>query len=575
MANNEMNLRERLEQIQSQDEQPKKYPVQNNTKSDEEAEALAIIDNDNTPDYKDLIKQDIDGMTEDEFEQSRNFAFESVKNNFTKQDSDTNNDTEEKIVEGYKSKAELYEEQNPIIKTVEKKEVEEEKGIDAGSVLMDSLTDIDKDTENKSKALFEMQKQYNENNENSQINESNTAESDNSVESIDDVISSIEQNNIKKDIDVKTEDEENLSVLIEKLESQKMYSKYKETENYTGPSAYTIENSPEYENAVEDVLNTNGFNIVKKSNSEKNAILDKFVNSGTQVTVPLVNSGIYVTMTGGSTTEIISMNQLTGSTSARNELEKLNIINNHIVGSSIGKMRLSQLIKVVSYYDIETLYYAFYAATYPNMSEVTRYCGRCGQEYFIKLNTRDMLINPEDYADDAKDIRNNVTTFAILKEKSQLNKVIKKVCDKGNLIIYFKHPSIESHITTSDNITDETNRLYSQLVDMAYAIDKLYLRDSGNQYIEFNDPNSIISVIAKIKDVDTRYELLDILEEIRPNAIPSYGFKDTICPHCGNKDNSEAFSVENLLFTQAQQKEEMATLRWAAKLQERRNQKKK
>ena len=110
---------------------------------------------------------------------------------------------------------------------------------------------------------------------------------------------------------------------------------------------------------------------------------------------------------------------------------------------------------------------------------------------------------------------------------------------------------------------------------MAYAIDKVYLRDSGTNYVEYSDPNSIIDIIGKLKNNEVKYELLDILEEIRPCAIPSYGYNDTICPHCGNKDKSEAFSMENLLFTVAQQEDEMSTLRWAAKLQERRKSKKK
>ena len=558
----ELSLKERLEKIKGQSD----TVVDNSVK---EAMDLLSVGNEEeiiTPNYKELIKNDIDEMDESEFAETRKEAFNAVKDDLkNRQNSDTT-----EVNERPKSKAELYEEKNPII-TPNINNKPKEIMDDVGSQLIDSISEIEKDSAEKAKVLQQLQENYKSNKEEliaSQVEDTNS-------DDIDDILNAIDEHNTKKDMDITEEEEDNLSLLIDKLESQKVYSDYKREDEYVGPADYVIDKNPDYEEAVEDILTGNGFNIIKKSNKEKNALLERFVNSGNEVTVPLVNSGIYVKVSGASTTEIISMNQITGTTDAEMTLNKLNIINSHITGSSIGKMRLAQFIKVVSYYDIETLNFALYAATHPEMTEITRNCNRCHQEYFIKQHTRDLLINPEDYADEAKEIRNNVTTYEILQSRSQLNKIIKKVCSNGDLIVYFKHPSIESYIKTARNLSSETIRKYPQLVDMAYAIDKVFLRDSGTNYAEFSDPNSIIDIIGKIKNPRTKYELLDILEEIRPCAIPSYGYSNTICPHCGNKDKSEAFSMENLLFTVAQQEDEMETLRWAAKLQERRKSKKK
>ena len=570
MMNEEMSLKERLESIKAQnDPEPTPSSIDENVQ-----EAMNLLESDDddvtaTVDYRKLIKDDIDQMDESDFAKTREEAFNAIKDDFKSKLSSEETD----IPKQSKSKAELYEEKNPIITADPNNKPVEEVADDAGSKLMESISEIEEDSKQKSKILHELQSQYEENKEEDLIA---SQPEDTNSDDIDDILTAIDEHNSKKDMDITDEDEDNLSALIEKLESQKLYSEYKHTEDdYVGPADYVVEKNPDYEEAVEDILTGNGFNIIKKSNKEKNALLERFVNSGNEVTVPLVNSGIYVTFSGASTTEIISMNQVTGDSDAEMTLNKLNIMNSHITGSSIGKMRLAQLIKVVSYYDIETLNFAFYAATHPDMTEITRNCNRCGQEYFIKQHTRDLLINPEDYADEAKEIRNNVTTYEILQNRSQLNKIIKKVCSNGDLIVYFKHPSIESYIKTARNLTPATLRNYPQLVDMAYAIDKVFLRDSGTNYAEFSDPNSIIDIIGKIKNPRTKYELLDILEEIRPCAIPSYGYSDTLCPHCGNKDKSEAFSMEHLLFTVAQQEDEMETLRWAAKLQERRKSKKK
>lgn len=564
--NEEMSLKERLESIKAQND-PNVNTIDDSVQ--ETMDLLNMDDEDEMPvqDYKSLIKNDIDQMDDSDFAETRKEAFNAVKNDFKSRLNADETETPTRT----KSKAELYEEKNPIIKADPNNKPKEEVADDIGSQLIDSVKDIEKDTEEKSKLLYELQNNYESEQENIHISQPEDTNSDD----IDDILSAIDEHNAKKDMDISEEDEDNLSALIEKLESQKLYSDYKREDEYVGPADYVVDKNPDYEEAVEDILTGNGFNIIKKSNKEKSALLERFVNSGSEVTVPLVNSGIYVKFSGASTTEIISMNQITGDTDAEMTLNKLNIMNSHITGSSIGKMRLAQLIKVVSYYDIETLNFAFYAATHPDMTEITRNCNRCGQEYFIKQHTRDLLINPEDYADEATEIRNNVTTYEILQTRSQLNKIIKKVCSNGDLIVYFKHPSIESYIKTARNLTSETMRKYPQLVDMAYAIDKVFLRDSGTNYAEFSDPNSIIDIIGKIKNPRTKYELLDILEEIRPCAIPSYGYSNTICPHCGNKDKEEAFSMENLLFTVAQQEDEMETLRWAAKLQERRKSKKK
>ena len=71
------------------------------------------------------------------------------------------------------------------------------------------------------------------------------------------------------------------------------------------------------------------------------------------------------------------------------------------------------------------------------------------------------------------------------------------------------------------------------------------------------------------KNVNEKYEIFDMIEAITPNAKPLFGFKETTCPICGGKNNMTTFSMETLLFTQAQLEEYEASLRWAAKAQKR------
>lgn len=525
-------------------------------------EPIIIQDNDESVekiDYRKLLADDYKNMDEDDIESSRKEAIAFIKDEEQK----------EAIPERKKSRAELFEEKHAIINKSEKKEVVDDLDDDPNAEIIRGMEEMDKNNVILSAQLQKMQEEY------VSTKEDAIDSQDDMGDDVDSILNKLEENNVRKDLDIE-EDNEDLSLMIEKLENDKTYSKYDEPEEVTGPADYVVEDNRDYQDVVESVLDENNIKVVKASNSEKNAVLDKFSNYGANVTVPLVNSGIYVTLSGASVPEIISMNSITGSSNAETILAKLKALNGHIIGSSIGKMRLSQLVKVVSYYDIETIYYALYAATYPDESEINRACGRCGSDYYIKANTRHLLLNSEDFAKEAGDIRDNVTTYAKLLETTVLNRVVKKTLMDGNVIVYLKHPSIESYINTDNRLNPDALKNYqSTLIDICYSVDKLLLRKRGNEYVEFKDPNTIIDVLQKLKNEDLMYELLDAIEEIRPNALPSFGYRKTVCPHCGYSEPQQSFSIQDLLFTSAQQKSEMATLRWAAKLQKRRQQKKK
>ena len=116
---------------------------------------------------------------------------------------------------------------------------------------------------------------------------------------------------------------------------------------------------------------------------------------------------------------------------------------------------------------------------------------------------------------------------------------------------------------------------YASLLEFVYCISKIKLHVKNNDFIEYTDPNEILEVISKVKDIDVKYEIYDTITNLRPNDTPTYGFKETTCPFCGGVNDMTTFSMESLLFTKAQQEEYMATLKWAAKLQKRKDNKKK
>lgn len=443
-----------------------------------------------------------------------------------------------------------------------------------GDALFDTADNLDKEIAERSARLAKMQEQAMREQQQREIvppvEDPNTTENDTGGDDINSIIASLGEVPIEK-----KEEEQDLEKLLEEYETNKIYTDLPSMESTAGPSDYLVESDEEFESNIETILERNDIKVVNKNTAERDAILDKYVNSGDRITMVLPNSGIYVTMSGAGATEIIDMNSMTrGMSDTQYELEKLNHICQHITGSSVGKLKLAELIKIVSYWDIDCLYYALFAATHPTISEISKHCDKCGQEYYLKAHTKDLMINPEDFEKDITDIRDNVTTMARLKETSKLGKVYKKAHSNG-MIVYYKHPSIESYLRTQNALTETTKEKHDSIIDLAYGIDKIAIRVKGNEFIEYTDPNEIINIVSKMKNVDEKYEIYDMIETITPNAKPIFGFKETVCPVCGGTSSMTTFTMDSLLFTQAQLEEYEASLRWAVRAQKRNQDRKK
>jgi hypothetical protein len=554
MENINSNLTERLQEIQRSKSHVK--DDKSNVAKSLEDELREVEETKNTSTFKgdfddelDLTEQDIENIMDD-------ISDESVEKD------------EEPIITP-EERAKIAAEKYAPIKTREVEEVQETMDDEIGGDLFRIADELEKENEKISEDIQEKQEIY--------LKEIATPAEESEVlhdeEGVDDILEDMGRQTDEDEVDAQNTDWEKI---LEQYEERKLFSnKVTGNDVIAGPADYIIEKDETYAENIENILKSNNIVITRKNKVEKNAILDRFTNSGDKVTMTLVNSGIYVTMSGAGATEIISMNSMDGSESeTRIALNKLDHVSQHIVGSSVGKLTLSQLIKVVSYYDLDSLYYALFAATHPDESELSRVCSHCNEEYYLKVKTKDLLINASSFEKSASDIRDNVTTYSRLIETSKLGKVYKKAYSNG-MIVYYKHPSIESYLTTMRNISSETMTKYFGIIDMVYSIEKIAIRDSGNSFIEISDPNEILEVIARIKSVDERYDIYGLTQSIIPEVKPEYGFNRSVCPHCGKENSVQAFTMENILFSSAQREEMEASIRWAIKSQKMRESKKK
>lgn len=460
------------------------------------------------------------------------------------------------------------------IRVTEAAPVEETGPAMPGDDLFDGLKDIE--TENAAMADQLAEKQEAVLDGRSPTGEEDGSPEDVPVDDVDAILSQIEDADAYDDSDEILKSD-NIEELLAEIERQKVFATDVNTNSEaTGPAQYVVEIDETYQNAVEEVMDVNSIKITKPTNTGRNALLERYTNVGNSVAVPLPNSGIFVQISGAGVDELIAMSQINTENPMADELNKLKFVCDHIINSSIGPMKLQQLIKVVSYYDLYTLYYGLLAATHPENIEISRICPICEETYYVDMRTRDLLLNATDFQRSETDIRDNVTTYKRLIESAMLSKVYKKFHSNGNMLIHYKHPSIESWLQTYHFLRPEILQRYESIVNFAFCIDKIALRDKKtNSFIEYKDPNEIVLIISRLKDINDKYEIADMVDEVRPSYIPTYGYQKCTCPHCASKNDTENINIPSLLFTLARDEDWMAMMKRAAEIQKRKASEKK
>ena len=160
-------LRKRLEEIRNAEYgiNPQKPSEEDIAK--EEAEEILNLDEE-TPseevNYKNLIIDDMNNMSDEEFNESRRMAYESIKDEITEPKEEKEHEEVVADEQPKKTAAEIYEEKHAIIKRTPKPdntEKEEDYGPDSGSDLINQVSEIDKNSAQMSEMLHAMQDQYN------------------------------------------------------------------------------------------------------------------------------------------------------------------------------------------------------------------------------------------------------------------------------------------------------------------------------------------------------------------------------------------------------------------------------
>jgi len=325
----------------------------------------------------------------------------------------------------------------------------------------------------------------------------------------------------------------------------------------TAPTQFTIDHRTEYVETVKSVLDANGIKFnTKKKGGLKKGLMRSFIQRHPHVTMPLINSGFHVTLSGAPIPEIIQMNNMTAKKRSEAEMKKLGFIKKHLVDTSLGRhMSLSQFAQLVYYKDIQTLYFNLFIGSFPENNEFPVTCEdtKCGQDLKLNIHAADMVLNADQFRDQSDYILYKNTDISQVLAQSAVSKE-KRVLLPNGLVVGFRNPTIWDFIVLNDTLeemaakTDLTK--YSSSVGYLLYINYIAIPDEDGLYVKYDSIEEMLELLSMDEDS------LDVIDE----QIDEYANKDTVryglraykCPKCGKQHKEKEIDMANFLFILSQ-----------------------
>lgn len=321
------------------------------------------------------------------------------------------------------------------------------------------------------------------------------------------------------------------------------------------------------------------FKTKKAKNKSVKQILSKTIAPYTTKIVAS-NSGFTATMSACSAYELIEL--LTAEelydTMASGLEAKWQIIYNHIVETSIGKMSFDTFLHNVSSLDYEMFIYGILASTYgakEQTMEITCFRG-CGpfdkqgrptdftHEYNFYVKE---LIRPERFSARLTELFKGVVDNAITKEDSVKYRdenapvlITKNIFDETTgMWFQLQIPSVHSIITKIypklEKLNKDKEKLKGQLGIMASNIRRVLVPDleaNDGSFYELTEMNEIIECLYSLPK--TSLEIVSTkIDELADGLSMEFGFMNVRCTNCGHVTPFVPVDLSQMLFILAEQ----------------------
>lgn len=432
--------------------------------------------------------------------------------------------------------------------------------VDDGSDLMNEIlneSDEDDSEENKEEFVESVPDLDNVSIPASEIKASNVVEYPKSdlqeeEESIEGLLKALEEEDTEDDFEVESiDDEETIEETRERL--KKSMGKLVPKSNSIDLSGYSLGQKPLSSSTVLNKINSN--KVVKKADWA------------------LLATGISITMTEATGPELETLEKNMRSRNNVNAvIESIRFLYNHL--EDANKPSFEAWTKLISYEDLESLYFALYKACYSDVNLIGRTCEKNDNEKDVtkkgcgKTSVIDTDINRMAKFEDkeTEELFNKLLQHDTTSYKTNKKSNIIPVSD--SIVISYSDPTIYNTLIQFSSLSENIVQKYSELLNTMAYIDGFFYIDSNNKNlvpisIKTYPDNLNKTVISKLKVYSdilktlTSDEYAALVTKISENANKeskiTYVLPESSCPECGATIPEEpAGSMLDLLFTHRQ-----------------------
>lgn len=235
------------------------------------------------------------------------------------------------------------------------------------------------------------------------------------------------------------------------------------------------------------------------------------------------------------------------------------ILFKHIENTSFGRIKdFDTWMKVTSLFDLETVLFGVYNATFPYENTFKIPCTECNKtfEFLIKNNSLITVKNEEleDLFIKSDTINRERLNPEELRRQSHMNMRKKIVLEDSKLVFELKIPSLyiqlEELMKNSGDMKESNESLYALIfIDNVKIPDLIYLKNNNKlRYLTVKDFPNKLRILNNLEYHDA-LELSEKIEELMNKYRVSYSIKSPTCKYCHKDLSDYPVRLEDLLFT--------------------------
>lgn len=245
--------------------------------------------------------------------------------------------------------------------------------------------------------------------------------------------------------------------------------------------------------------------------------------------------------------------------------KKLSVVYNKMINPSCGKFKdFDDFLQKFAYIDVELAIYALYISSTPEVKTITLKCNNdgCGQRFDWDFRTRE-LIQYQDASDVFLDCMEEIATANTM-DAIKMNQEAPHRTEKlielplSHIIVKLSHVSCYDYLnkilleTLKDEDfekrhPDDVNGVLQSSAIILPIVSGFRVKDADGTHEEFSTIDDILEMCYHLPPSDFQI-LLTLVQNYLDDYSISFGIRNVVCPHCGQKTSFVPINITQQVF---------------------------